>query len=73
MALIKKLAASVYCRGNHPPGRRGKNLALRDMEVFSPHISFYLRTERLVLRQLVPSDIPALKEWMPDKKTDIKC
>jgi len=26
-----------------------------------------LRTERLTLRQLVPSDIPALKEWMPDK------
>lgn len=26
-----------------------------------------LRTERLTLRQLLPSDIPALKEWMPDK------
>src|SRR5690606_36688612 len=27
-----------------------------------------LRTERLTLRQLRPSDIPALKEWMPDKR-----
>lgn len=26
-----------------------------------------LRTERLTLRELCPSDIPALKEWMPDK------
>jgi len=26
-----------------------------------------LQTERLILRQLLPSDIPALKEWMPDK------
>lgn len=26
-----------------------------------------LRTGRLTLRQLIPSDIPALKEWMPDK------
>ena len=27
-----------------------------------------LRTERLTLRQLLPSDIPALKEWMSDKR-----
>jgi ribosomal-protein-alanine N-acetyltransferase len=26
-----------------------------------------LRTERLTLRQLLPSDIPVLKEWMSDK------
>lgn len=27
-----------------------------------------LRTERLTLRQLLPSDIPALKEWILDKR-----
>lgn len=27
-----------------------------------------LKTERLTLRQLQPSDVSALKEWMPDKK-----
>lgn len=26
-----------------------------------------LKTRRLTLRQLLPSDVPALKEWMPDK------
>lgn len=26
-----------------------------------------LQTKRLTLRQLLPSDVPALKEWMPDK------
>jgi ribosomal-protein-alanine N-acetyltransferase len=26
-----------------------------------------LQTERLTLRQMLPSDVPALKEWMPDK------
>ena len=26
-----------------------------------------LVTERLVLRTLVPDDVPALREWMPDK------
>jgi len=30
-----------------------------------------LRTERLTLRQLLPSDIPALKEWVLDKRMGI--
>lgn len=38
-------------------------MALADYIVNKP----ILRTERLTLRQLIPSDIPALKEWMPDK------
>ena len=27
-----------------------------------------IETERLVLRSMMPSDIPALYEWMPDEK-----
>ena len=38
-------------------------MALTDYMVNKP----ILRTERLTSRQLLPSDIPALKEWMPDK------
>lgn len=38
-------------------------MALRDYIVNKP----VLRTERLILRELLPSDIPALKKWMPDK------
>lgn len=38
-------------------------MALIDYIVNKP----VLRTERLTLRQLHPSDIPALKEWMSDK------
>ena len=38
-------------------------MALADYIVNKP----ILRTERLTLRQLLRSDIPALKEWMPDK------
>lgn len=38
-------------------------MALADYIVSKP----ILRTERLTLRKLLPSDIPALKEWMPDK------
>jgi len=38
-------------------------MALADYIVSKP----ILRTERLTLRQLLPSDVPALKEWMSDK------
>lgn len=38
-------------------------MALADYIINKP----ILRTEGLTLRQLLPSDIPALKEWMPDK------
>ena len=38
-------------------------MSLNDYTVKKP----MLETERIMLRALVPDDIPALREWMPDK------